>query len=125
MSAITLHTGKDAPRTKRKQKFVVSVRRAELMVLTRNEDGTFDIEYVDRQEKAPVILAPALQATIPKNGMAYEENVGGIDYIFVCDKKTGVHMGFVCDCGFRSYLENCSPCKNCKSCTQRKGGQQA
>ena len=108
MSAITLHTGKDAPRTtrKRKQKIVVSVRRAELMVLTRNEDGTFDIEYVDRKEKAPVILAPALQATIPKNGMAYEENVGGIGYIFVCDKKTGEHLGYVCDCGFRSYLEN-------------------
>ena len=103
---------------------MVSVRRAELMVLTRNEDGTFDLEYVDRQEKAPAVLRPALQATIPMNGMAYEENVGGIDYIFVCDKKTGEHLGFVCECGFRPFWEDKPPCQNCKSCTGRKGGQQ-
>ena len=110
----------------RRQKFVVSVCRAELMVLTRNEDGTFDLEYIDRQEKEPARLSPALKATIPKNGLAYDENVGGIDYTFVCDKKTGEHLGYVCDCGFRPFWEDKTPCRNCKSCTKRqKGGQQA
>ena len=105
----------------RRQKFVVSVRRAELMVLTRNEDGTFNLEYTDRQEKAPVILRPPLKATIPPNGFVYEENMGGINYIFVCDKKTGEHLGIVCDCGFRSYLEDSTPCRSCKHCV-KKGG---
>ena len=105
----------------KKQKLVISVRRAELMVLERNEDGTFDIEYVARQERTPARLKAELAATIPQNGMAYTENVGGIDYIFVCDKKTGNHLGYVCDCGFRSYTENGSPCRNGKSCSQSCG----
>ena len=109
----------------RNQKFVVSVRRAELMVLTRNEDGTFDLEYTARQDKTPARLSAALAETIPKNGVPYYENVGGIDYTFVCDKRTGEHLGTVCHCGFRSYLEDSSPCKNCKSCTRQKGGLQA
>ena len=109
----------------RHQKFVVSVRRTELVELIRNEDGTFDLEYVARQEKEPARLSAALAATIPPNGMPYIEYVGGIDYTFVCDKRTGEHLGFVCDCGFRSYLETSSPCKNCTSCSQQRGGQRA
>ena len=118
MSAITRFTGKDAPLTKKRKKIVVSVRRAELMELIRNEDGTFDIEYVARQEIEVARLKAELAATIPLNGMAYVEYVGGIDYIFVCDKKTGEHLGIVCDCGFRSFDEDGCPCK--KSCTSRK-----
>ena len=109
----------------RNRKFVVSVRRAELLVLTLNKDGTFDLSYVDRQGKEPARISAAHAATIPPNGMPYYEYVGGIDYTFVCDKSTGEHLGILCDCGFRSYLETSSPCKNCTSCTLQRGGQQA
>jgi len=120
MSAMTRFAGKDAPLTKRRKKLVVRVDRAELMAMTRNEDGTFDIEYVARKEIEPVRLEPELAATIPKNGMAYCEYIGGIGYVFVCDKKTGEHLGFMCDCRFRSFHEdNKCPCK--KSCSQSCG----
>ena len=109
----------------KRQKFVVSVRRAELMVLTRNADGTFDLEYAARKDRTPAKLSATVAATIPPNGVPYCEDVGGVDYTFVCDKKTGAHLGFVCDCGFRSYFDTRRPCKDCKSCTRQKGGQQA
>ena len=112
MSASKRLTGKDAPLSKRQQKLVVNVRRAKLMYLERNEDGTFDIDYVAQQEKEPARLKAELAATIPKNGMAYWENIGGIAYAFVCDKKTGEHLGLVCDCGFKGFTEaNRCPCR--------------
>ena len=105
----------------RRQKFVVRVRSAELLELTWNEDGTFDLEYKARQKKEPAILRPSLESTIPPNGVAYIENVGDDQYIFVCDKETGEHLGMVCDCGFRSCKEWKAPCRSCKHCVKKVG----
>jgi hypothetical protein len=119
-------SGKDAPLTKRRKKISVTAHRAEISYMTRNEDGTFDITYVARREVEPAKLEPALAATIPKNGMVYWETIGGIDYPYVFDKKTGESLGYVCECGFRSPFKDYPPCesrKSCKSCSRQKSGK--
>jgi len=100
----------------KQQKISTSARIVELRTLTRNADGTFDIEYVELLDMTPAQLSPKHMATVPENGVPYWQEIGGIPYAFVCDRKTGEHLGIVCDCGFRSYTETGSTCQGGKGC---------
>jgi hypothetical protein len=84
----------------KKMKVKVKIRNATLNSLSRNGDGTFDIRYTILQEQQSADLASEIAESIPKEGLAYYRKIRGVDYTFVCNQKTGEHMGCVMPCGF-------------------------